>query len=133
MCGMRNAIFDRGLESNGLFSQMLATVMPIPQSENYGIPTSIGILSLHRPARISQGFIFLVFKSECYILTMIEGLDGLRPPLPLEITDLDAPVAIIKRAQCTMRVVDHSPNAPVDVQQTEASCTCAVKLIAFLF
>ncbi len=34
---------------------------------------------------------------------MIEGLNGLRPPLPLEITDLDAPAAAtIKRAQCTM-------------------------------
>ena len=62
---------------------------------------------------------------------MIEGLNGLRPPLPLQITDLVAPVATIKGAQCAMRVVDHSPNALVDVQQTGASCTCEVELICF--
>ena len=74
-------------------------------------------------------FHFLVFKSECYTLTTLEGLNGLRPTLPLEITDLATPVATIKGAQCTMRVVDHSPNALVDVQQTGASCTGAVELI----
>ncbi len=62
---------------------------------------------------------------------MIQGLNGLRPPLQLEITNLVALVATIKGAQCTMRVVDHSPTALVDGQQTGASCTSAVELICF--
>ena len=46
---------------------------------------------------------------------MIEGLIGLRPPLPPEITNLAAPAANMKGAPCTMLVANHSPNAPADV------------------